>query len=157
MILDIVTLPGNVESVSISNLAQYQTILQSFLIKSCEFKLSQNEISHNIRVIITNYYCYITHQVWTLCRDPLECLYEDEDVVDADGEDEEGQDLEDDHGARDAQVAEEAGGRHDREQHDGQARDGQGHLGEMNVRIEHLQRQTHIKTLLLRGPIYRVV
>ena len=55
-------------------------------------------------------------------------LDEDEDVVDADGEDEEGQDLEDDHGAGDAQVAEEARRGHDGEQHDGQPGDGQGHL-----------------------------
>ena len=63
--------------------------------------------------------CESTHQVWVLCGDALESLYEDEDVVNANGEDEEGQDLEDDHGAGDAQVAEEARRGHDREQHYG--------------------------------------
>ena len=67
-----------------------------------------------------------------LCRHALECLDEDEDVVDADCEDEEGEDLEDDHGAGDAEVAEEAGGGHNREEDDGQAGNGEGHLGDGN-------------------------
>ena len=69
-----------------------------------------------------------THQIRVLRRDALERLDKDEDVVDADREDEEGEDLEDDHGAGDAEVAEEARGGHDGEQHDGQPGDGQGHL-----------------------------
>ena len=65
-----------------------------------------------------------------LGRHGLERLDEDEDVVDANGENEEGQDLEDDHGARDAEVAEEAGRRHNGEQDDGQAGHGEGNLRE---------------------------
>ena len=55
-------------------------------------------------------------------------LYEDEDVVDADGEDEEGDDLEDDERRLHPHEPEDAHARPHREQHDQHAAQAKGHL-----------------------------
>ena len=68
----------------------------------------------------------------------LQRLHDDEDVVHAHGQHQEGDDLDDDERERHAGVAEDAQGAGHRAQHDQDARDAQRHLG---VHLERVERR----------------
>ena len=69
-------------------------------------------------------------------RRPLVRLHQDEEVVHADGEDEEGEDLEDDQIGHDAEEAEDADGGPHRQQHDQDSGDAEGYLVEISRKMD---------------------